>query len=100
MLNVFGMISDRYEALLPWRIPVMAAARKRLVVRSRSRLLPPGARWAGVPRGEAGGPGEGGREEAVGGEIEVEARPHERGLGERPRVEGERDLCRDGLHAV
>src|SRR3989304_1150812 len=35
MLNVFGMRSDRYEALLPWRIPVIAAARKRSTRSSR-----------------------------------------------------------------
>ena len=35
MLNVFGISSERYEALLPWRIPVIAAARKRSVRSSR-----------------------------------------------------------------
>ena len=40
MLNVFGMISDRYVALLPWRMPVRAAARKRSVRSARSRARP------------------------------------------------------------
>src|SRR5439155_20323878 len=31
MLNVFGMSGDRYDALLPWRIPVRAAATNRSV---------------------------------------------------------------------
>ena len=43
--------------------------------------------------------GQGGGQEAVGRPVEVEARPDEQELGERPAVERDRDLGRDRLDA-
>src|SRR6478752_1725461 len=48
MLNVFGMSSERYDALLPCRIPVIAAARKRSVRSSRRSAERTNSSWPSV----------------------------------------------------
>ena len=52
MLNVLGMIVDRYDGVLPWRMPARAPARNRSVRSSRRSCERTSSSWRERPRVE------------------------------------------------